>query len=94
MELFESVDLVADGQCAARSIVHHDSVTIIDDAERHSAVTKFQRRKIDLPGVGNVNGRLEMAAGASSVSGVEFAPVLGIFLSFVAPMRRRGRLRA
>ena len=33
-----------------------------------------------------------MATGASGVSGVEFAPVLGIFLSFVAPMRRRGRL--
>ena len=41
MELFESVDLVADGQSAAGSIVHHDGVTIIDDAERHSAVTKL-----------------------------------------------------
>ena len=92
MKLFESVDLVADGQSAAGSIVHHDGVTIIDDAERHSAVTKLQRRKIDLPGFGNINRRLDMATGASGVSGVEFAPVLGIFLSFVAPMRRRGRL--
>ncbi len=92
MKLLESVDFVADGQRAARRIVHHNRVTIVDDTERHISVTKLQRRKIGLGGVGNINGRLNMAAGASGVSGVELAPVLGIFLSFIAPMRRRGRL--
>ena len=37
MKLLESVNLVADGQCAAWSIIHHNRVAIIDDAERHSA---------------------------------------------------------
>ena len=55
MELLESVGLVADYQCAAGSIVHHDRVAIIDDAERHNVVIESEYREIGFLGIGNVN---------------------------------------
>jgi hypothetical protein len=75
------------GEGAARRVIDHDGVAIVDDAERNGLVIKFELRKVGELGVADIYGRLVVARLASGEGRIERTPVLWIFLALVAPMR-------
>lgn len=88
MKLFKGIGVVTYCQCAARSVIDHDGVAVVNDAQRDGLVIELQFRKVGEHRVPDVDWGLVMAHLARRERRIELTPVFRILLAFVAPMRR------
>jgi hypothetical protein len=88
MKLLQTIGLVADCECAARSVIDHDGVAVVNDAQRDALVIELQLRKVGEHRVPNVDWGLVMAHLARRERRVDLIPMFWTLLAFIAPMRR------
>ena len=67
------------------SVIDHDAVAIINDAERDGFVVEMELGNVGELGVADINRRLVVSHFAGGEGGIERAPVFWIFRAVVAP---------
>src|SRR5258706_3767469 len=92
VKLFQGVGLVADGEGASGSVIHLNSVAVVDDVQRYGLVVQFQGGEIRGLGMRDIYGRLRLAQRTRSIRWIELTPVRRIFRAGVVPVRRVGFL--
>src|SRR5712664_2064564 len=75
VKLFQGVGLVADGEGAPGSVIHLNSVAVVDDVQRYGLVVQFQGGETRGRGMRDIYGRLRLAQRTRSIRWIELTPV-------------------
>ena len=85
VELLERVFLVANQNKAARAVVDHDRVTVIDDVQRRRLVVEMDRRQGSFLRIADVNGGLVVSSLARCELRFQITPMARSTLPVVTP---------